>query len=363
MKKETSKVFEKSGKLFSKLNFLGKVKLPKIPKVERKEITRPVTEIGLKLKPQVKFKPKLQYIIPVLLVALGVSIYLTAKNNKKVQQTDENTSGTLTQTPTNFVEPTEEPMPAEQPDNTAFYDLKLTDATIQPNGIAVFNDNIVVTDKNTGKIYSSSRTTPKFTAANQVYTDIDNLVNIKGQIGFTDTQGYKVLKPSDLTVVEDYKSTALGITAAYADYIYTINGDKITRYAKENNTLNGTLWGQSSEMTEVKSFGISYSLFMLKNDGTIVKYTSGEKNTFELTGENTELNNPVQLVADVDFDYVYVADTGNKRVVSFDKNGKIIKEYKAEDIEKWNDIKSIGISPDEKTLYVLTGTRIYETAL
>jgi hypothetical protein len=357
IKKDTPRVITNIGMIFSK------IKLPSFKHKKRVETVKPVTEIGLKLKPQGKLKLKLQYIIPVLALALGISIFATLQNKKAKTTTKGQVDVASQQTQPEVVVVDENTKPEEQPDNTAFYELKLTDAQIQPTEIAVFSDSIVVIDRTTGKLYTSARTTPKFTAVSQTYPGIGNLLNIKGQIGFTDNQGYKVLKTSDQSVVEDYKSTELGITAAYADYVYTIKDGKVTRFAKEANKLNGSLWGQNQEMTEVKSFGISYSLFMLKNDGNVVKYTSGEKNTFALSGENPKLNNPTQILADVDFDYVYVADSGNKRVVSFDKNGKIIKEYRADKEDKWNDIKSIGVSPDEKTLYVLTGTRIYEAAL
>ncbi len=357
IKTDSPRVVSNVSKIFSK------IKLPSFKRKKRVETVKPVTEIGLKLKPQGKLKFKIQYIIPVLALALGISIFATLQNKKAKNATNDTTSTQTQQAQPEVVVIDENTKPEEQPDSTAFYELKLTDPQIQPTEIAVFNDTIVVTDSTTGKIYTSARTTPKFTAVSQTYPGIGNLLNIKGQIGFTDNQGYKVLKTSDQSVAEDYKTTELGVTSAYADFVYTIKDGKVTRFAKESNKLNGSLWGQNQDMAEVKSFGISYSLFILKNDGNVVKYTSGEKNSFVLSGENPKLNNPAQILADVDFDYVYVADSGNKRVVSFDKNGKIIKEYKADSEDKWNDIKSIGVSPDEKTLYVLTGTRIYEAAL
>ncbi len=360
VKKETPKIVGKVSQLFSKL----KTKKPVKTQVTATIATvKPVSEIGVKLKKTGNFKLKLQYIIPLLAIALGVSIFFTIKNNKKVEKKEtpkETNQQQIVQQPTTPSEPEKKP---EETDNTAYYDLKLTDPAIQPSNVIVFTDYIVITDNAAGKIYISERETPKFTAVVKTFPGLSNVMNIKGQLGFTDNTGYNVMKLSDQSIVEDYTSSVLGVTSAYADYIYSIKDDKTTRYAKDGGKLTGTLWGQNAEMADVTSFGISYSLFMLKKDSTVSKYTSGEKDIFSLSGENTTLNNAVQLVADVDFDNIYVADAGNKRVISFDKNGKISKEYKAEVVEKWDNIKSISVSPDEKKLYVLTGTRIYESTL
>ena len=71
----------------------------------------------------------------------------------------------------------------------------------------------------------------------------------------------------------------------------------------------------------------------------------------------------MQVVADIDYENIYVADSGNNRVVILNKKGTFVKQYKHIKGDYWNDIKGIGITSDEKKLFVLDGSRVFEVAL
>ena len=177
-------------------------------------------------------------------------------------------------------------------------------------------------------------------------------------------EGYKVYDLAKKELSENYKHEGLGLTSAYTTFVYSIEGSKIMRYSKEkDDTLSGTLWGQNDEFLNARSMSVAYSIYVITQDGKLTQYTSGNKDDLTLKGDFGSLNNPVQVLADIDFDNVYLADKGNKRVVVFDDNGNFVKEYKAQNESRWEDMRGIGVSPDEKTLFVLSGSRVYKAVL
>lgn len=349
------------------LKAIKKVKLPKLHFAKKQgSRIKPVDSIEIKLRPQrsgIKFKPVM--LLPIIALALGISIFYSVKN-KHVGGT-KNTVGktTITTNQENNAVPVQENVekPVEQ-DNEIFYDIKLADAQAEPQDLASFTDYVVATDAKNGKIYQSDTITPKFEVNTDTFSGISSPINIKGKLGFvTSTEGYKVYDLSTNKVVESYLLPNPGIVSAYLDFVYELADSKITRYSKDGTNLTGTLWTQNEELGQAKSIAVAYSVYVLSADGKLLKYTSGQKNDFSLKGDATTLAKPVKAVTDIDFDNIYIADAGNKRVVVYDKEGNFIKEYKAKQEDRWADMRSITVSPDEKTLFVLSGSKVYKVAL
>lgn len=356
-KKETPRIMRSLFKMFAKL---AAIKLwTRVKKI------KPVNSIGYSMGgASVKLKRGKFYLRPGLLIifvvlALAVSIFFTLKHR-----------GTKPSDIANQ-EKQEVPLPvvegaakvAEVPDEEVFYDIKIADAAANPNGIAVFGNVVVVTDSQSGKIFVSDQTTAKFDAETTTAAGIKNVLNIKGKLGFTDNEGYKVYDLANKKVVENYKQANLGVSSAYLDYVYSINGDKLNRYSKATDTLTESLWGQSDSFQGAKSMAIAYSVFILTKDGSLESYTGGAKDKFVITGDKAALSGPSQVFADIDIKNVYVADNGNGRVVAFDDKGNFVKEYKPKRDAAWGDIRAIGASPDEKTLFVLSGSRVYRIGI
>jgi hypothetical protein len=353
-KKETPKMVKSMSKMFAKLK---NIKLP-----ARVEKTKPVDSIGYSMgganvrlkRKKFKFTPGM--LIAVIVIALAASIFFTAKNksSKNVQVAEQ----AKQEIPTPVVEGAAKV--AETPDEQVFYDIKIADAEATPDGLAVFSNVVVATDSQTGKIYVSDQTTAKFEAETTTAVGIKNTLNIGGKLGFTDNEGYKVYDLANEKISESYKQAGLGVTSAYLEYVYTISGDKINRYSKATDTLKESLWGQSASFSGAKSMAIAYSVYIITSDGKLESYTSGTKDTFTLSGDNTNLNSPSQVVADIDLENIYVADNGNGRVVAYDDKGKFVKEYKPKKDGAWSNIKAIGVSSNEKSLFVLSGSKVFK---
>ena len=135
------------------------------------------------------------------------------------------------------------------------------------------------------------------------------------------------------------------------------------KYTPSESALQEANWGTSDDFKDAKSMSVAYSIFLLNSNGEVVVYTSGNKGEFEITGLETPLSNPNEVVTYVDFENVYVSDSGNKRVVVLEKDGKFVKEIKSTTGKDWDDLKNIGVSDDEKKMFVLSGSKVYEVSL
>jgi hypothetical protein len=108
------------------------------------------------------------------------------------------------------------------------------------------------------------------------------------------------------------------------------------------------------------------SMFLLRGNGTILKFDTQQANpqAFQIDSAalRTALNKPDSIFTDVGLGYIWVADPGNARIVQLDKSGKYIRSYEAGTGTSMDlsQVKSIGVPPDGKTLYVLAGTQLYK---
>jgi DNA-binding beta-propeller fold protein YncE len=102
------------------------------------------------------------------------------------------------------------------------------------------------------------------------------------------------------------------------------------------------------------------SIYVLKQDGTIVKFTRGQPDSFTISGLTTLPSDPKKIYTTVDLDNVYVLDTKNFQVLSFSKTGTFVSSYQA-DILK--DAKNIVVSEDDKKIYFLAQDTIWSIPL
>lgn len=310
-----------------------------------------------------KFKNLLILLIPVLALMLGVSAYMSLNDDSASNDATNNSS---------FIDPASL-APAENSGETTvddqlvsdeitelFYDVKITDSFAEPTSIAVLENNVVVADSNTGAVYFSALETPKFAKNDSSFVGINLLGFYDENLALIDTEGFKVYDITADSVNESYSAPNLELAATYLEFVYGISGSTITKYTKETDTLSSEVWANDSDLENAVSMAIDGSIYVLKNDGSLLSYTQGAQDTFEITGLDTSFSNPVQVVTNVDLNSLYIADKGNNRIVVLNKNGATERVLES---PLWNDIKSIGVSIDETKLYVLSGSKVYETAL
>lgn len=247
--------------------------------------------------------------------------------------------------------------------STVFYDLSLVDESASPTGIQLVNDRLVVSDSTSGKIYVSALDTAKFVAESGLFSGIKNLNFEEDSLVFTDSSSYKVYDIETSKVLTSYSLANPKLVFPYLGFIYEVDGNKINKYTKSGATLTTTVWTTDPSLSDAVSFVIDVSIYVLNSDGSITKFTAGAKDSFEIAGIDAQIKKPGKIYTLEDSNSFYVSDLESNRIVVLAKDGKFEKQYMDEDKTKWADLKDFTITTDEKTMYLLVGTKVLEVSL
>lgn len=116
----------------------------------------------------------------------------------------------------------------------------------------------------------------------------------------------------------------------------------------------------SPDLSKATSLTIDGSIWILTSDGTILKFTKGQQDTFTLKGLDKPLSSPTRITTSADMTNVYLLDNGNQRLVVIDKNGTYIASYQNAIIAK---AKELEVDEKNKKVYLLSDTQAYEVDL
>lgn len=118
--------------------------------------------------------------------------------------------------------------------------------------------------------------------------------------------------------------------------------------------------GDKPNLTNAQDLAIDSSIYILFKDGSIQKYTKGEKDSFAISALPKALKNPARIVTNEDLENVYVLDPSNARVVSFDKSGVYKNAFSTPQAES---AKAFTVSEKDKKIYLLSGNKIFELSM
>ena len=120
------------------------------------------------------------------------------------------------------------------------------------------------------------------------------------------------------------------------------------------------LKGERADFSEAMGMSIDGSVWILKSDGSILKYTQGLKDGFTISGLDQSLNNPTAIFTDDDQENLYVLDQGNSRVVVINKSGEYYAQYRWQEM---NQVTGLMASEEEGKIFLLAGDKIYQIDL
>jgi len=248
-----------------------------------------------------------------------------------------------------------------------FYDISITDAKVSPTELAQGQKYLAVSDATQGKIYISAKDVTKFEELPQLFPGVKNLQFDGDTLVFTDNEGVKfyaiTTKSVNKSYLNDKNYSALGPASEYLGFTYAVTDDKLVKFTKTGTALAGALWAQKEEFKTALSLDIDGSIYVLFSNGSLEKYTAGAKADFAIIGLDKPVQKPLKVVADADFKQIYMADGEEGRILAFDDDGVLDFQLKPELGSEWTALKSFDITPDEKTLYVLSGTKVFEFRL
>ncbi|MBU2052160.1 hypothetical protein KKH13_03050 [Patescibacteria group bacterium] len=191
-------------------------------------------------------------------------------------------------------------------------------------------------------------------------------------VGLTDDRGF-IVAADKVTVIDTAKEKTLAaveadgwqqikIARGFGSNLYLLDAaitGQIWKYLGLDDGLSGKrsyLVGDSFDLSEAMDMTIDGSVWVLFSDGTIVKYTQGKKDAFQVVGLDQPLGEAVKLFTSPEVDHIYVIDRSSTRVVVLDKSGEYVAQYQWPGIA---GVKDLVVSEALGKIFFLTGEKVF----
>lgn len=117
----------------------------------------------------------------------------------------------------------------------------------------------------------------------------------------------------------------------------------------------------STGVSRAVDLAVDGDVWALNTDGSVLRFRGGQRVSFQLSGLDTPLKNPVSIYTRPEVDALYIADPGNQRVVEFDKNGRFVRTFKphAQSGDAFNALKTLLVNDAERKFYFIGGNTVY----
>lgn len=118
--------------------------------------------------------------------------------------------------------------------------------------------------------------------------------------------------------------------------------------------------GVTPNINTAIDIGVDTDLWVLRKDGTVLRFSSGRPVEFSLRDLETPLKDPVAISVPVPGSSIFIADAGNQRIVQFDRNtGKFTKQFKpgGDYRDKFSALKTLAVDEVNKKIFVVNGTQ------
>lgn len=151
----------------------------------------------------------------------------------------------------------------------------------------------------------------------------------------------------------------------FGDNLYLLDKGKnqIWRYgAAEEGFGSRQAWFTQggADLSQVNAMAIDGSIWLLAQNGKMLKFTQGAPVGLSLAGLAKSLSSPALIRTNEESQFVYVLDKGNRRILVFSKSGEYQSEYLWEGISEVTDMV---VLEAERKIFLLAGSKIYEIDL
>lgn len=148
--------------------------------------------------------------------------------------------------------------------------------------------------------------------------------------------------------------------AAYDGNFYVLdpNANQVHRYLEAASGFDSeptnALSGQVS-LKDAIGLAVDGDIFVLKRTGPVLRFTQGAAAEFKLAGIDRDLTGPNAIKVVSATSEVFVADSGNKRVVVAGKDGMFKRQLTS---SAFTDIRAMAVEPSTGTLFVVVGDAV-----
>lgn len=200
-----------------------------------------------------------------------------------------------------------------------------------------------------------SATVPKENDYVLLVTDKDELIQFKPDNVF-----------ENLTISYDDKNqNRISDLTIYNQRLYRLdtNNNQIYRHDRTNTGFKvGKEWIKDTQtnITDGVSLTIDGDIFILKENGEVVKFSQGIQQPFTIKGLDPKLESGVKIWTYNELKHIYILDSLSQRIIVLDKEGNLKLQLKASEFEQPSDMV---IDEEAKTGFIIDKNRLYKINL
>lgn len=252
-------------------------------------------------------------------------------------------------------------------------DLGALDVGLTARSVALINNVIYSFNERTNTIYRYDVTTKK----SDVMVDAPSFETAPlSLIHNTASSLYLLLKNGKLqelllkektlaSIPVQYESEQRDIRSAavFNNRLYTLDAatGQIFRHQRAANGFGlGTNWITEAGVNAQGgvALAIDGAIYVAKEDGVIEKFLSGKKDAAVFDAPDPALTHPTTLFTSQATPNLYVLDQEHRRLLEYEKTGKFLRQYVADQLTSMKDVVVQGT-----TAYILNGTVVYSFPL
>jgi hypothetical protein len=163
--------------------------------------------------------------------------------------------------------------------------------------------------------------------------------------------------PAPLVIRRSNTWSSVAGIAAYDGNLYVLDpqGNQVHRYLPAatgfDSEPTSALSGQN-RLTEAETIAVDGDIYITLKSGEIKRYRGGSDAGFSLGGIDRPLKTVTRIAVLPTAEEVYIADSGNKRVVVAGKDGLYRRQFVS---NAFTDVRTVAIDPAGAQLYVVVG--------
>lgn len=149
-------------------------------------------------------------------------------------------------------------------------------------------------------------------------------------------------------------------------YLLSKNNNEIYKHLlTAGGYAKGAKWtsdATGSNIQDPVSMAIDGNIYLLQDnaDGAVLKLNKGAKKDFSTPDLLVPLKKAAKILTSETMKNIYILDPENKRVVVITKNGKLLKQFTS---DKFDNLIDLAVSANEKGIYLLNKTSVFEMKL
>lgn len=251
-----------------------------------------------------------------------------------------------------------------------FLDLDLVKSGFKANWMSLSGTNLLLLDPNSDTLVSidSAKKSHKILAGKEQLGEGDFATLANFAFVYSSKGVLRVDSSSKVTTVAKADKDLTGAVdiAGFGSNVYLLakGGNQIWKYTATSDGYSDKKEylgsGVKADFADSRRMQIESSVYILKANGQILRYTRGTTDSFNLTGLDQGLKDPKSFFTSSDVENLYILDSGNSRLVVVDKKGAYKAQYQGDKFAQATDMVA-----DEKgkKVYLLDGSKIYSMDL